>query len=89
VTSRPGQAFEAWRSADTAARAAEQRLQQAWSDYTLGLATPPGNDLIQQVALLRRVAHEKLTSAIAVIGSEAQEQRAGKPGSRSERPSSR
>jgi len=89
VTSRPGQAFEAWRSADTAARIAEQHLQQAWSDYTLGLAMAPGNELIQEVALLRKVAHEKLTSAIAVIGSEAQEQRAGKPGSGSERPSSR
>jgi hypothetical protein len=88
VTSRPGQAFEAWRSADTAARDAEQRLQQAWGDYTLGLAKPPGDELIQQVALLRKVAHEKLTSAIAVIGTEAQEQRAGKPSSRSERPSS-
>ncbi|MEJ6020934.1 hypothetical protein [Ramlibacter sp. PS4R-6] len=89
MNSKPGQAFEAWRSADSAARSAEQRLQEAWSNYAQGLAAPPPNELIQEVAQLRKVAHERLTAAIAVIGTEAHDNRSSKPGPRTERPSSR
>lgn len=89
VISRPGQAFEAWRHADSAAKEAEHRLQQVWADYALGCASPPSSELIQEVARLRRMAHEKLTAAIAVIGRDGEEQRAGKPPPRDERPSSR
>lgn len=89
VTSRPGHAFEAWRRADSAAKDAEQRLQQVWSDYAMGLAAPPSSELIQEVAHLRRLAHEKLTAAIDVIGRGGQEQRAGVPHPGEERPASR
>lgn len=88
MISRPGQAFEAWRDADTAAREAEQRLQQAWSDYALGAGSPPGREMINEVTQLRRLAHEKLSAAIAVIGSESHEHRPGGSIPRSERPSS-
>lgn len=89
VTSRPGHAFEAWRRADSAAKDAEQRLQQVWSDYAMGLAAPPSSELIQEVAHLRRLAHEKLTAAIAVIGQEGQQHRAGEPQRGHQRPASR
>jgi ferric-dicitrate binding protein FerR (iron transport regulator) len=95
MISRPGQAFEAWRDADTAAREAEHRLQEAWGDYALGTGSPPAKDLIQEVARLRRVAHEKLTAAIAVIGSESHDHRTSRASrgesqaaSRAERPAS-
>lgn len=88
MTSRPGRAFESWRDADTAAREAEQRLQQAWNEYALGMATPPARELIQEVTHLRRIAHEKLTAAIAVIGSEVHDHRGKPTQSRAERPSS-
>jgi ferric-dicitrate binding protein FerR (iron transport regulator) len=88
MISRPGQAFEAWRDADTTARDAEQRLQQAWSDYALGVGSPPAREMIQEVTHLRRIAHDRLTAAIAVIGSETHDHRPGGSIPRSERPSS-
>jgi ferric-dicitrate binding protein FerR (iron transport regulator) len=88
MISRPGRAFEAWRDADTAAREAEQRLQHAWNDYALGAGAPPSRELIHEVSHLRRLAHERLTAAIAVIGSEASDHRAKPAQSTAERPSS-
>ena len=54
----------------------------------MGLAAPPSSELIQEVTRLRRLAHEKLTAAIAVIGDESHDRRAARARS-TDRPSSR
>ena len=90
MTTKSGQAFEAWRSADQAARSAELILQEAWNSYALGKSAPPSRDLIQDVTRLRATAHEKLTAAIAVVGDEVDRHRhtdSTRPGR--DRPSSR
>jgi ferric-dicitrate binding protein FerR (iron transport regulator) len=89
VATRAGQAFEAWRDADQAARAAEQSLQRKWDDYSLGQGGPPTRELIRDVTQLRAKAHEKLTLAIAVVDDEVELQRHPKPAPRPDRPSSR
>ena len=72
MVTRAGQAFEAWRAADKAARDAENVLQEAWNTYALGNGAPPARDLIQDVTRLRATAHERLTAAIAVVGDEVE-----------------
>jgi len=90
VVTRAGQAFEAWRNADQAARAAEQALQRAWDNYALCGGDPPGRELIQEVTQLRSAAHVKLTAAIEVVDDEVELHKHPAPGaSRSDRPSSR
>ena len=90
VVTRAGEAFEAWRSADQAARTAERSLQRAWDDYACGRGAPPARELIQEVTQLRSVAHVRLTAAIAVVDDEVQLHKHPAPGGRrNDRPSSR
>jgi ferric-dicitrate binding protein FerR (iron transport regulator) len=72
VMTKAGKAFEAWRDADQAARVAERTLQRAWDDFALGQGQPPTKELIHDVVTLRAMAHEKLTSAIAVVDDEVE-----------------
>jgi hypothetical protein len=88
MVTKSGQAFDAWRHADQAARNAEHILQEAWNDYALGKGAPPSRDLIHEVSRLRAAAHEKLSAAIAVVGEQVDSRRS--PGSPTrDRPSSR
>ena len=90
MTTRSGQAFEAWRTADQAARNAEHILQEAWNVYALGKGAPPTRELIQDVTRLRATAHEKLTAAIAVVSVEVDRNKHADPKPpRGDRPSSR
>jgi ferric-dicitrate binding protein FerR (iron transport regulator) len=72
VVTKEGEAFEAWRTADQAARQAERLLQRAWDDYSSGRGSPPSKSLIRDVTQLRAAAHEKLTQAIAVVDTEVE-----------------
>lgn len=86
---KSGQAFNAWRTADLAAREAEHALQETWNGYALGKGAPPSREVIANVARLRATAHEKLTAAIAVVDTEAEATRQLlKSAPRDERPSS-
>jgi hypothetical protein len=90
VTTKAGQAFDEWRSADEAARSAERLLQRAWNGYALGQGSPPSNELIHDVGRLRAKAHDKLTNVIAVVGCELEMRTNDRsPPKRSQRPSSR
>jgi hypothetical protein len=62
-------AFEAWKEADALARGAETRLAQAWDGYFKSRSTPPGRELVHEVAVLRLAANEKLSAAMQALGA--------------------
>jgi ferric-dicitrate binding protein FerR (iron transport regulator) len=63
-------AFAAWREADAAARAAENRLQEAWAAFEVRAAEPPPAQLLTQVSQLRAVANAKLAEAMKASGAQ-------------------
>jgi hypothetical protein len=70
-------ALEAWKRADADARAAESRLLAAWELYEKRLISPPGDELLRQVASLRALANEKFSLALITLAS-ANAQRMGR-----------
>ncbi|MBC5767013.1 hypothetical protein [Ramlibacter albus] len=59
---------EAWKNADALARAAESRLKDAWEAHANG-GPPPTESLMNEVKALREAANEKLSAAMARMGS--------------------
>lgn len=59
-------AYERWREVNERARAIENELNRAWSEFFDRRAPrPPTDDLIAQVQALRRQADELLNQVIA------------------------
>ena len=71
VTTREQLAVEAWKTADAQARAAELRLKAAWDLYEARRDVPPSEDLMAEVARLRRLANEKLGVAMMLMSRKA------------------
>jgi len=62
---------EAWKAADAQAREAELRLKAAWEQYELRRDAPPSEELMGEVARLRRLASEKLGVAMMLMSRKA------------------
>jgi hypothetical protein len=62
---------EAWKKADAQAREAELRLTSAWEDYEVHRNAPPSEELMGDVARLRRLANEKLGVAMMLMSRKA------------------
>lgn len=68
MTQPPHQsAYDAWKQADQRARAAEDRLAQAWDLFDRRLADPPPEALLAEVSRLRQEAHELLRTALRAL----------------------
>ena len=67
VSTREQLAVEAWRKADAQAREAELRLKAAWEQYEIRRDAPPSEELMGEVARLRRQANEKLGVAMMLM----------------------
>lgn len=73
-------AYDHWKQADAAARAAEVRLAQAWEGYFAHTGRAPDESLIREVSQLRAIANDRLTSAMVTMSSPSND--ATMPGSR-------
>jgi hypothetical protein len=62
-------AYQEWTAADAKAREAEVKLAGAWRAYFDAGGAPPSDELIQEVARLRVEANERLSMAMAAIGT--------------------
>lgn len=62
-------AYDHWKQADAAARAAEVRLAQAWEGYFAHTGRAPDEGLIREVSQLRAIANDRLTSAMVTMSS--------------------
>jgi len=71
VTSREQLAVEAWKKADAEAREAELRLKAAWEQFEVRRDAAPSEDLMVEVARLRRLANEKLGVAMMLMSRKA------------------
>ena len=71
VTSREQLAVEAWKMADAEAREAELRLKAAWEQFEVRRDAAPSEDLMVEVARLRRLANEKLGVAMMLMSRKA------------------
>jgi ferric-dicitrate binding protein FerR (iron transport regulator) len=69
VTQQAKQAYEAWKVADAAARAAEGRLREAWDQFDRLGGEPPAPGLMAEVSRLRAVANDRLTVAMMQMGT--------------------
>ena len=67
MVTREQLAVEAWKKADAQAREAELRLKAAWEQYEARRDLPPPEELMGEVARLRRVANEKLGAAMMLM----------------------
>lgn len=67
MTTREQLAVEAWKKADAQAREAELRLKAAWEQYEVRRDAPPSEELMGEVARLRRLANEKLAEAMMLM----------------------
>jgi ferric-dicitrate binding protein FerR (iron transport regulator) len=67
VSTREQLAVEAWKKADAQAREAELRLKAAWEQYEIRRDAPPSEELMGEVARLRRLANEKLGVAMMLM----------------------
>ena len=67
---RSQQAYEAWRAADSDARAKEARLARAWKSYFSHESPPPPEKLFVEVSRARAQANARLAQAIAKMGAE-------------------
>ena len=67
VSTREQLAVEAWKMADAQAREAELRLKPAGEQYEVRRAPPPPEELMSEVARLRRLANEKLGAAMMLM----------------------
>ena len=73
-----------WKEANEKVRDAEERVTIAWGDFAAGRGGPPGKDLLDEVATLRRECDKRLAAILDTYPASS------KPaaGNRSERPSS-
>ena len=62
-------AYDHWKQADAAARAAESRLGEAWEGFFSRKASAPEESLIAEVSRLRAIANDRLTSAMVTLSS--------------------
>ena len=67
VSTREQLAVEAWKKADAQARESELRLKAAWEQYEIRRDAPPSEELMGEVARLRRLANEKLGVAMMLM----------------------
>lgn len=67
MTTREQLAVEAWKKADAQAREAELRLKAAWEQYEVRRDAPPSEELMGEVARMRRLANEKLAEAMMLM----------------------
>lgn len=74
MTQQAKQAYEAWKAADAAARAAEGRLREAWDLFDRHGGEPPAPHLMAEVSRLRAVANDRLTLAMVRMGTASREQ---------------
>jgi hypothetical protein len=71
VITREQLAVQAWKEADAQAREAELRLKAAWDRYEARRDAPPSEELMVEVARLRRLASEKLGVAMTLMSRKA------------------
>lgn len=64
VIDRVREAVQAWKDADAAAKAAEDRLKAAWEVYDKDRSQPPSADLMVEVSRLRGIARDRLAVAM-------------------------
>ena len=62
------EALDAWRAADTNARAAEAVLSNAWAAFDIDQGPPVESFLMEEVSRLRAIANDKLTVAMVLMG---------------------
>lgn len=67
MVTREQLAVEAWKKADAQAREAELRLKAAWEQYEVRRDAPPSEELMGEVARMRRLANEKLAEAMMLM----------------------
>ena len=63
-------AVASWKVADASARAAENLLKQAWSDYEERRVTGIPSELVKQATELRASANERLKVAVRLMSPE-------------------
>jgi hypothetical protein len=67
VTQASRRAYDEWKSADAAARAAEEQLARAWEDYFAHRGSAPSHGLIREVSRRRAIANDRLSHAMSAI----------------------
>lgn len=67
MTQASRRAYDEWKSADAAARAAEEQLARAWEDYFSRRGSAPSHHLIREVSLRRAIANDRLSHAMSAI----------------------
>lgn len=69
MTDKARDAYDRWKTADQAARAREEELKRAWNLFFEHKKNPPADELIREVALLRKQAGELLKDVVRLTGS--------------------
>ena len=67
MTQASRKAYDEWKSADAAARAAEEQLAKAWEEYFARHSGAPSHTLIREVSRRRAVANDRLSHAMSAI----------------------
>jgi hypothetical protein len=62
-----------WKDANDRVRRAEERLGAAWTAFAAGSGPPPGKDLMDEVAGLRRECDKRLTALLDRFGNQGQD----------------
>jgi hypothetical protein len=64
---RAQQVIREWNTANEIATSAERRLQDAWKAFDAGRGSPPGRDLISDVARARTFANTLFTEVMKLM----------------------
>jgi ferric-dicitrate binding protein FerR (iron transport regulator) len=72
MTDRSRDFQKEWKDANDRVRRAEERLGAAWTAFAAGHSPPPGKDLMDEVAGLRRECDKRLAALLERFGTQGQ-----------------